>query len=304
MKKRLLLGALLIASIGFTATSCSSDSEDTGTNTPITGDPGNGGGNNNGGDGNGGNTTTMYQHKVLIEDVTGTWCQWCPRVTYAIEKVLEHQTLGNKIVPVAIHYGDAMQISAGQTLDSFFDVDGYPFALIDREAKWDSPQNNNLAQVYNKINQQGSPIGIKISSNLNTTGGTVTANFKFSQGYENLKYHIFVIENNVVLASSPQKNSTTFYGGNGDPQAPSTHPEFIHNDVLRAVSGTVTGNTLGTVTAGQELTKENQSVNYTLYNNDLSKVEIVVFVTDNTGKKVLNVQKAHANETLDYQILN
>ena len=38
-------------------------------------------------------------------------------------------------------------------------------------------------------------------------------------------------------------------------------------------------------------------------NNDLSKVEVVVFVTDNSGK-VLNVQKAKANETVDYQMMN
>lgn len=301
MKKRLLLGVLVIAAFGFTATSCSNDTEDTGTNTPITGDPNNPTPNPNPGNGS---ENRSFTHKVLIEDVTGTWCQWCPRVTYSIERVLEHQTLGGKIIPVAIHSGDVMEINAASQLEELFNVTGYPFGIINRDLVWSSPQNNNLAQVYNKINSQGSPIGIKINSQLTTSGGSISASFKFNQGYENLKYHIFVLENNVVLANSPQKNSTTYYGGSGNPQAPSSHPEFVHNDVLRSVYGAALGNTLGTVTAGQEIVKDNQNVTFTLYNNDLTKVEVVVFVTDNTGKKVLNVQKAHANETVEYQILN
>src|SRR5690606_10259159 len=31
------------------------------------------------------NPPAKFVHKTLIEDVTGAWCQWCPRVTHAIE---------------------------------------------------------------------------------------------------------------------------------------------------------------------------------------------------------------------------
>lgn len=292
MKKRLLLGALVIAALGFTATSCSSDTEETGTNTPITNDP------NNPDPGNGGSTTARYQHRVLIEDFTGAWCGWCPRVSYSIEQVTAHQTLGDKIIPVAIHNGDVMQIPAQSAISQLFGIQGYPTAYINRKNLWNSPENNNLAQVYNSINTQGSPVGIKIASNLTTSGGTITASFKFSQGYENLKYHIFVLENGVVRTDDPQSNYTTFYGGQDE------IPNFVHNDVLRGVSGTVTGNSLGTVTGGQEIVKSNQTITYTLNNNDLTKVDVVVFVTDNTGKNVINVQRAHANETVDYQVIS
>ena len=298
MKKKLFFGFLALTTAGILTTSCS-ESEEEKTNNPIT-NPNNP---SNPSNPNNPDNNRTFVHKVLIEDVTGTWCQWCPRVTYAIEKVLEHQTLGDKIIPVAIHSGDVMQINAGSRLDDFFQVDGYPFALINRSAKWSSPQNNKLAEVYNAINQAGSPVGISINSQLTNTGGTITANFKFNQGYENLKYHMFIIENGVVLSSSPQKNSTTFYGGSGNANSPSQHPDFVHNDVLRAVAGTTTGNELGTVTAGQEISKQG-SVTYNLYQSDLSKVEVVVFVTDNSGKAVYNVQKAHANQNLTYQYIN
>lgn len=295
MKKRLLFGALALATIGFTASSCSSDSEDTGTNSPITNNPDNGNGN---GGGNTGSTTAKYEHKTLIEDYTGAWCGWCPRVSHSIELVKAHATLGDKIIPVAIHTSDVMQISASNAIRNLFGVNSFPTAYVNRTAKWNSPENNNLAQIYNSINQQGSSIGIKIASNLTNAGGTVTATFRFSEGYENLKYHIFVLENGVIRTDDPQENYTTFYGG--DDQL----PNFVHNDVLMAVSGTATGNSLGTVTPGQEVIKDNQGVTFSLNNNDLTKVEVVVFVTDSTGKKVLNAQSAHANETKDFVIIS
>lgn len=303
MKKRILLGAFLAITLGFTSVSCSSDDSKDDKSVELTPnptdptdptDPGNGGGNG------GGNTTTSYQHKVLLEDITGTWCPACPNASNAISQAKSNAGNGNKIAAAAIHIGnqgypDPMQIQAGTNLYQSFFVPNYgeggsfsfPTVTINRGATvW---QQQGIAQFFNAINQQGSPVGIKIESNLTNTGGTITTNFKFSEGYENLKYNIYVIENNVKTSSVQQG------GGQG--------ANYVHNDVLRAVSGTATGNTLGTVTANQEVSKSGQNVTYTLFNNDLEKVEVIVFVTDASGK-VLNVQTAHANETVDYQILN
>ncbi len=295
MKKRILLGAFLAITLGFTSISCSSDdSKEEKTVVINPDDP-----NNPDNPGNG-NTSTKYQHKVLLEDITGTWCPACPNASNAINQAKNNATNGDKIVAAAIHIGqpgypDPMQIQAGTNLYQSFFIPNYgegggfsfPTVTINRgNTVW---QQQGIAQFFNAVNQQGSPVGIKISSNLTTTGGSITANFKFSQGYENLKYSVYVIENNVKTSSVQQG------GGQG--------ANYIHNDVLRAVSGTTTGNTLGTVTANQEVSKSGQNVSYTLFNNDLEKVEVIVFITDGSGK-VLNVQSAHANETVEYQILN
>lgn len=290
MKKRILFGAFLAFTLSFSTISCSSDdSKENKTVVVNPDDP------NNPGDDD--TKTTKYQHKVLIEDHTGAWCGWCPRVSYSIEKVREHATLGDYIIPVAIHNGDVMQIPASASIRSLSSVNSYPTAIINRGNKWTTPENNNLAQVYNAIDKNGSNVGIKISSNLTNTGGTISTSFKFSKSYENLKYSIFVLENGIIKTDDPQENYTNFYDG------VDVIPNFVHNDVLIAISGTATGNTLGNVSANQEVSKGDQSVTYTLSNNNLEKVEVVVFITDNSGK-VLNVQKAHANETVEYQILN
>lgn len=292
MKRKFLLGTLFIAALGFTTVSCSDSSEENGDNSQIT----------NPGGGNGGGEqpqTTRYQHRVLLEDITGTWCPACPIASSAINQAKANAANGEKVVAAAIHIGqpsypDPMQIEAGMNLYQNFFVPNYgeggsfyfPTVTINRGAEAWTQQG--IAQFFNAINQQGSPVGIKISSNLTNTGGTVTANFKFSEGYQNLKYSIYIVENNVRTNSA---QAGTNEGTN-----------YVHNDVLRAISGTPTGNALGAVTAGQEITKDNQTVSYTLFNNDLSKVEVVVFVTDASGK-VLNVRSAHANQSVDYEVV-
>ena len=59
---------------------------------------------------------------------------------------------------------------------------------------------------------------------------------------------------------------------------------------------------MGAIEVNQEIVKDEQKVSYSLFNNDLSKVEVVVFVTD-ADNTVLNVQKAAANQSIDYEIL-
>jgi len=69
-----------------------------------------------------------FQKNVLIEDYTGTWCGWCPRVTYGI-KLVEEET--ENAVPVAIHVGDAMEVAGVGPLVSYFNPSGgYPFATL------------------------------------------------------------------------------------------------------------------------------------------------------------------------------
>lgn len=282
--KKFIYQSLLLGAVVF-AVSCDSSSD---KNDDETQDP----------------TEARYTHKVLIEDTTGTWCQYCPRVSYALQQAKSNEANGENVVAIAFHLGisnypDPMQIAGGQPLYNFFSskgLTGLPFAIINRDKVWRAPEPNNLAQAFDAINQEGSSVGIKISSDLSTNGGKVSASFKFSEGYEDLKYTIFVIEHDVVTPQSPQQNTTSYFGGTR------VDKDFVHQDVLRGFSGSITGNELGSVTPGEEVKFENQEVSFNLFNNDLSKVEVVVFVSD-ADNKVLNVQNTYANQTIDYQLV-
>lgn len=73
---------------------------------------------------------TKFTKKVLLEDYTGTWCGYCPRVAYGIELV---QNDTDNAVPVAIHRGstnpssgsyDPYNYNAG-TLEDMINLQGW-----------------------------------------------------------------------------------------------------------------------------------------------------------------------------------
>ena len=82
-------------------------------------------------------TPITFKQNVVVEDFTGTWCGWCPRVSEAV-RLLKQET--SDPIVVAIHNGDAMQFSQEGAIRQAFNVTGFPTALINRQERWASPQ--------------------------------------------------------------------------------------------------------------------------------------------------------------------
>ncbi|MFK8283173.1 Omp28-related outer membrane protein [Capnocytophaga cynodegmi] len=239
-----------------------------------------------------------FVYKVLVEDFTGTWCQYCPAVTRALQRAKNADTpLKERFVVVAIHNGnrkEPMEIIESYGLINHFkklpnlNFQGFPWLIFNRNQELRA--FNAPTRIFERLEKTPtSPIGIKISSQLNTTGGNVSVSFKTTENLEGLKYHIFVTQDKLIYSQSDYQQ-----GGKYD-------HNFKHDEVLRSVYGKTSGNELGTLTKGQEVTKGNQQVSYELLQHtDLDKVKVVVFVTNAAGA-VVNVQEAKANQTKDYE---
>ena len=62
-------------------------------------------------------TPITFKQNVVVEDFTGTWCGWCPRVSGFV-RLLKQET--SDAIVIAIHNGDAMQFfSRGYNKSSF-----------------------------------------------------------------------------------------------------------------------------------------------------------------------------------------
>lgn len=72
--------------------------------------------------------TESAQHNVLMEEVTGTWCMWCPRGAVAIEHLSADYP--GRFVGIAIHGNDIMEIPGYEVVKAR--VPGLPGCLIDR----------------------------------------------------------------------------------------------------------------------------------------------------------------------------
>jgi len=247
------------------------------------------------------NTTTpsddvIFTKNALIEDYTGTWCGWCPRVAYAIQQAKEQS---DQVVAVAIHSNsstvDPFSFEDSELLKTEFGVEGLPEGRINRIHTWTSPEPENIDEVINHTGM--SSIGIAINSTLESGTINATVNVKFSASITtDLKLVVYLLESGMHY---DQTNYTADYFSDGY-QNPL--PDFEHEDVLRAVYT----NHFGEVIPSSETTAWNT---YTL---DLSKslpstientehLTLVAFVVHADTNEVINVRENTVGEDQAFQ---
>ena len=259
-----------------------------------------------------------YKQKVLIEDITSVSCMWCPLGTIAIEG-LEKSEYKDRVIGVGVHgdfnpsmLKDPYVLPGLNKLTSALKMSGWPHLSFDRNTAMKgtafqsfltqtasgvyefTPSKFETFQKNNKLLNEGSPIGIKIESNLAAASGKVDVSLKFSQNInQELKYVVYILEDGLVFA---QANATAMFGNNTG--NPAWAPNFVHDHVVRA-----TNNFLGESIAADQTKSSNEyktSVSLSYELKDISNASVVVAVLDRDGN-VLNAQKAKANVTQDYE---
>lgn len=272
MKKTLLLTATLLGLINL---SCISDDwEDNSQSTVVIEQP----------------IPGKFLKNVLIEDYTGTWCQYCPRVLHGLEQV---ETEGLAAYPVSIHRSvnsssDPYNFPAVAPLEQIIGLSGYPTAMLNRTVLWDNEISPLEVKNQVKVN---SDLGIALTSTV--TGGTIDldVNIKFAADLTNLKLVVYLLEDGLVYN---QTNATSFFGG----QNPI--PNMTHNHVLRAcLTDLVNGDAL---TGTNNLATITTNFNIAVPSNvtDADEISFVAFVLDSNGNAI-NVRGAKANTTQSFQ---
>ena len=240
--------------------------------------------------------TVAYTQKPLVEDYTGAWCGWCPRIAHSIELV-EAET--DNAIPVAIHNGDSMTYEFESQLRSYFGVDVFPTAKVNR-IDWRYPEYDNTAQVT-ALAENGSDVGLAISSTRTGNGLSINVSAKFSLTHtEPLKLVVCLLEDGL---HETQTNYTSFYGGN------STIPNMEHNHVLRKIYTNLLGDAIPSTDTGMGDTyTRNFSVTIPAVSQGTAsdKLQLVAYIVDArlviNGPKlvVLNAQKAYVDTTQNF----
>lgn len=79
--------------------------------------------------------------RTVVEEFTGTWCQWCPRGIVGLD--LLNEKMKDEVITIAVHNKDPMEVEYGVSASS------YPYAMVNR---------NTPADPYWGTN--GNPFGI------------------------------------------------------------------------------------------------------------------------------------------------
>jgi len=239
-----------------------------------------------------------FNKKVLIEDYTGTWCGWCPRVSYGIELVKEAT---DDAVVVAIHSGSTNPSSGGYdpynfnvpALENLIGLEGYPTAMLNRVTSWNYPEPNNVTQVVNLTGGTAPKLGLAITSTVSGGNINLEVKTKFGKSYTGAKLVVYVLENGLVFN---QVNYTDYFGG------ADILSNFTHEHVLRASLTNILGNAFSATEAvyNNEVTKTfNVAVPANVSN--AANLEFVAFVVGEDNKTI-NVRSALPGANQSFEV--
>ncbi len=228
--------------------------------------------------------------KVVMEDYTGTWCGYCPRLAAKIDNLAHNNA---NIVPVAIHDDTPFGFGPVSAMMSAFGVTGYPTGKISRTITWNESDAQVLAQT--NINK---PLGLSIDSNVAGSTLTVTAKVNFTENTTGpTKLVVYLLEDGLIYDQVNYMNndsSSPWY------QAGNPIVGFVHDNVARQFLSTGhLGDDIPTnkTYIGSEFTKD---YTYTIPSNyNIANLELVAFVTD-SSKKVINTQYVKVGQNQSY----
>ena len=193
--------------------------------------------------------------RVLLEEVTGAWCPWCPIGIQQMEDLLKKY--GDKLNGIAIHCanGDAMQNNDGLTLVTTLGVSSYPsgfadrnFALNGQTPTWNIPPNywdQYVSALLALAPQASIDLTYTLDPSTRLLKAEVTSTFLQAVNNE-CRLNVFVVEDEVTGtgAGYDQKNNLSNnpqYAGHPFYSKPANIVGFKHMNVLRAALGTALG---------------------------------------------------------------
>ncbi len=246
-------------------------------------------------------TGVNFRKKVLIEDYTGTWCGYCPRVAWGIELV-KQQT--QDVVAVAIHRPssevtnpvyDPYNFPGAQELENTLGAEGYPKGFLNRKTQWSFPEPDYVNEPIALTQGENPKLGLAMNAAVEGGNINLDVNVMFGKDFtNNLKLVVYVLENGLIYE---QHNYTTYYDG------VDIIEDFEHNHVLRACLTNILGDAVESAeaTTGNVYTRT-FSVPVPANMANAANIEFVAFIVDENGK-ALNVRAAHAGEVQEFELL-
>lgn len=246
-------------------------------------------------------TGLNFRKNMLVEDYTGTWCGYCPRVAWGIELL---HGLTQDAVAVAIHRPssnpgslvyDPYNYQPAEVLEEFLGGNGgYPKGFLNRTILWTNPEPDNLDEAVALTQGLNPKLGLAMTAAVANNTITMDVDVMFGQNFSNLKLVVYVLENGLIY---DQHNYTSYYNDED------ILHNFVHNHVLRECLTPIMGEAIDGTQSVMDNTYTrsfNVAVPASIANSD--NIEFVAFVVDATGT-VVNVRKAKPGETQEMQLL-
>jgi hypothetical protein len=240
------------------------------------------------------NTVSVLEEKsVVIEEGTGTWCQWCPRGAVAMDYMVN--TYPVDFIGIAVHNGDPMTVAE---YDNGANFSGFPGSNVDRALMDQSVSQNAFVAAYNARKDLIVPAGISVAATGagNNVSIVATATFRTPLAAANYRLGVIVIEDGVTGTTSAYNQSNAYAGGangvmGGYEALPNPVPaaQMVYDHVGRALLGGYNGqagSVPAVITDGQVV---NYTFNYTVPGTSTrANMHAVAVLIDQTNGEIVN----------------
>ncbi len=237
-------------------------------------------------------TESTSNQRILLEDYTGWACPNCPAAAVVAEDL--STTHGNKFVVMAIHTGVFAKPSAtnhnldfrtkaGDDWKTEFAITSYPSGVINR-VKYGSAYSVSKDDWAAKVSEQYANMQHLLDINLGAKADTITKKILISvenKFLSNVDFptliNIVVVESGIIGVQQDGANKIMDY-------------EFKH--ILRD-NPYINFPLTQASTASGETIKKNYLLNIDPDIKDITKCQVIVFVTNANTKEIVNVNKIY-----------
>ncbi len=230
---------------------------------------------------------------VVIEEFTGTWCQYCPVGYTTMEMIREAYTDGT-VIPVCIHVSDPMSSSSYNSVYNNYSSGGVPSSTVNRTYD-EYPYFDDLAQLIDELSAVPGIAEVTADATLDPETRILTVNsktsfsFDYTDGDQN-----FILAYGVTEDGVGPYNQTNGYSGSsqavfGGWEKESSQVSLVFNDVARQLekfSG-ITGSIPAELATGEEY---EYTHSFKLLNaiSNLEKINVVVYLLNRKSGAIEN----------------
>lgn len=232
--------------------------------------------------------------RVLIEEGTGTWCNWCPRgFVFGEQMIYDYD-----VIFIAVHMGDVMETDPAYA--DATNINGLPSGNVDRVAMDIDPRDWEIS-VIDRLTATP-PADVSVTTNFNASTRqltmTVTANF-FSALSGDYRLGAVVVEDAVTGTTTAYDQQNAYSGGStqmgGWENLPNPVParQMVYDQVARSLISDYAGNPgslPATIAAGSQ---HSHTLTFTLpADYDEAYTHVVGYLTNATTGAILNAGKS------------
>ena len=246
---------------------------------------------------------------VMLEEGTGTWCQFCPDGQVKMLEILGNSSNQNRVNAVALHNGDAMAIADANTVLNAY-TPSWPNGGVDRVLNtMVSPNKVFMSRSYWQtfVTQQlavAPSFQIDLAHSFDSVSKAMSITVKVKTLVAqtgNYNINAYIVEDSVTGTGSGynQINAYNTVAGHEFYQAGDPIVGFVHRHVARAMLGGPWGTT-GVITANPAANSTfSKSYTYTLPSTaNYKRYKVIAFVTRHdasvpNNRIVMNSVEAH-----------